>query len=78
MIGKLHLDLCLRNHYLLSGVEVKLQLNRSKDAFCLMETGDYMVEITSASLYCQKPVPSYAMHLSHAWALQNSSAKYPI
>ena len=50
MIGKLHLDLCLRNRYLLSGVEVKLWLNRSKDAFFLVETGDYMIENTSASL----------------------------
>ena len=33
MIGKLHLDLCFQNRYLLSGVEVKLRLNRSKDVF---------------------------------------------
>ena len=78
MIGKLHLDLCFQNRYLLNGVEVKLRLNRSKDAFCLVETGDYMVEITSASLYCQKTVPSGAVQLSHARALPNSSAKYPI
>ena len=78
MIGKLHLDLCFQNRYLLSGVEVKLRLNRLKDTFCLMETGEYMVEITSASLYWRKAVPSDAVQLSHIRALQNNSAKYPV
>ena len=76
MIGKLHLDLCFQNHYLLSGVEVKLRLNRLKDAFCLVGTGDYIVEITSASRYCWKVVPSDTVQLSHIRALQNSSTKY--
>ena len=78
MIGKLHLDLCFQNRYLLSGVEVKLRLNRLKDVFCLMGSGDYMVELTNASLYCRKAVPSDAVQLSHIRALQSSSAKYPI
>ena len=78
MIGKLHLDLCFQNRYLLSGMEVKLRLNRSKDVFCLMGSGDYMVQLTNASLYCRKAVPSDAVQLSHNRALQKSSAKYPI
>ena len=57
---------------------MKLRLNRSKDVFCLMGSGDYMVELTNASLYCRKAVPSDAVQLSHIRALQNSSAKYPI
>ena len=47
-------------------------LNRSKDVFCLVGTGDYMVEITSASLYCRKVVPSDAVQLSHIQALQKT------
>ena len=43
-----------------------------------MGTGDYLVEITSASFYCRKAVPSDAVQLSHIRALQNNSAKYPI
>ena len=78
MIGKLHLDLCFQNRYLLSGVEVKLWLNRSKDVFCLMGSEEYMIEITNTSLYCRKGVPSDAVQLSHIRVLQNSSAKYPI
>ena len=78
MIGKLHLDLCFQNRYLLSGVEVKLRLDTSKDVFCFVGSGEYMVEITSASLYCWKAVPSDAVQLSLVRALQNSFAKYPI
>ena len=78
MIGKLHLDLCFKNRYLLGGVEVKLRLNRLKDVFCLMGSGDYMVELTNASLYCRKAVPSDAVQLSHIRVFQNTSAKYPI
>ena len=44
---------------------MKLRLNRSIDVFCLMGAGDYMVEITKASLYCWKAVPSDAVQLSH-------------
>ena len=57
---------------------MKLRLNRLKDDFCLMGSGDYMVELTNALLYCRKAVPSDAVQLSHIRALQNSSAKYPI
>ena len=57
---------------------MKLRLNRLKDVFCLMESGDYMVELTNASLYLRKAVPSDAVQLSHIRDLQNSSAKYPI
>ena len=56
---------------------MKLRLNRSKDVFCLIGSGEYMVELTNASLYCRKAVPSNAVQVSHIRAPQNSSAKYP-
>ena len=81
MIGRLHLDLCFQNRYLLSGVEVRLRLIRSKDTFCLhgnQDLGESKVCLKEVCLYVHKVKPNAAIQLAHAKALQNSSAKYPL
>ncbi|XP_053391379.1 uncharacterized protein F54H12.2-like [Mercenaria mercenaria] len=45
LIGRLHLDLFLREKYLPNGIEIPLKLNRSPTAFCLMGTADGKVDI---------------------------------
>ena len=39
MMGRLHVDLFLQDRFLLNGVDVKIRLVRSKDAFSLMADG---------------------------------------
>jgi len=43
MLGKLHLDMCFQQRFLLNGIKLKLRLIRSKDTFCLMGDGDFKV-----------------------------------
>ena len=53
MMGRLHVDLFLQDKFLLNGVDVKIRLVRSKDAFSLMADGqnpDYKVRIVEATL----------------------------
>ena len=78
MFGKLHLDMCFQNLYLLNGIEVKLRLIRSKKEFCLQGVGDYKILLKDDGLYCRKIKPSDAVRLAHAKALQLGTAKYPL
>ena len=54
MMGRLHVDIFLQDIFLLNGVDVKIRLVRSKDAFSLMADGqnlDYKVWIVEAILF---------------------------
>ena len=78
MLGKLHLDMCFQQRFLLNGVELKLRLIRSKDAFCLMGDGDFKVLLKEVSLFCRKVRPSDAVRLAHIKALLLGMASYPL
>ena len=78
MLGKLHLDMCFQQRFLLKGVELKLRLIRSKDTFCLMGDGDFKVLLKEMSLFCRKVQPSDAVRLAHIKALQLGMASYPL
>jgi len=79
MIGHIHADI-FQECYMLNEVGIKVQLVRSKDAFCLLgdTPADTKVEITHASLFVRKMKISPSVFLAHAQALQNSTAKYQI
>ena len=53
MFGKLHLDVCFQNQYLLNGIEIKLPLIRLKNEFCLQGVGDYKIMLKDVGLYCR-------------------------
>ncbi len=80
MMGKLHTDLFFQDRYLLNGVNVKLRLVRSKDAFAIMAaTGtNVKTKITEASLYVRKAKLSPVVQMAHIKALEKGTAKYPI
>ena len=80
LLGHLHCDVFNQDRLLLNGVEVRLRLVRSKDAFCLMNTSDeaYKVSITEATLLIRRVKVSAAVLLAHAKALATTTAKYPI
>ena len=81
LLGHLHADLFFQEKLLLNGVDVKIKLTRSKDAFCLMAGGAparYKVQILSASLFVKKVRVAPGVRLGHAEALLTANAKYPV
>ena len=80
MIGRIHSDIFFQERYMLNEVNTRIKLTRSKDAFCLMATGDqaYKAQITSAALVIRKVKISPSVYLAHAKALENGMAKYPV
>jgi len=77
MMGRIHADMFFQNRYLLNEVGIKLKLVRNKDVFCLMGDGAKL-DVVHASLFVRKVKLSSAVFLSHAKALENATAKYPI
>ncbi|XP_019375886.1 PREDICTED: uncharacterized protein F54H12.2-like [Gavialis gangeticus] len=81
LLGHLHSDLFFQEKQLLNGMDVKIKLTRSKDAFCLMGTtaaGPCKLKITSASLSMKKVKVAPGIQLGHMEALLMANAKYPI
>lgn len=81
LLGHLHSDLFFQEKLLLNGVDVKIKLTRSKDAFCLMgnvAAGQCKLKITSASLFVKKVKVAPGVRLGHAEALLTANAKYPV
>jgi hypothetical protein len=76
MIGRPHLDLCFQDRLMLNGVDIKMRLVRSKDAFNLM--GDGRVEIKEAALFVRKVKVHPTVQLNHIQGLERMPAKYPI
>ena len=80
MIGRLHSDIFFQERYMLNEVNTRIKLTRSKDAFCLMASGEqsYKVQLTSAALFVRKVKISPSVYLAHAKTLESGTAKYPI
>ncbi|XP_014213090.1 uncharacterized protein F54H12.2-like [Copidosoma floridanum] len=80
LMGHLNCDVFNQDKLLLNGVEVRLRLVRSKDAFCLMDasTMNYSVSITEATLLVRRVKVSPTVLIAHAKALASTTAKYPI
>nr|XP_056711056.1 uncharacterized protein F54H12.2-like [Euleptes europaea] len=81
LLGRLHSDLFFQEKLLLNGVDVKIKLTRSKDAFCLMTDGPNRgckVQIVAASLFVKKVRVAPGVRLGHAEALFTANAKYPV
>ena len=81
MMGRLHVDMFLQDRFLLNGVDVKIRLVRSKDAFALMAGGvnpTYKVNIVDASVFARNATLSTAVQMAHIKALDKGTAKYPL
>ena len=68
MMGRLHVDMFLQDRFLLNGVDVKIRLVRTKDAFALMAGGvnpTNKVNIVDASVFAKKATLSTAVHMAH-------------
>ena len=81
MIGKLHVDMMFQERYLPCGVNVKIILVRSSDAFVLMADGEnpkYKIMVTHVALFVWKVKLSDTMSEVQLRGLQTGNAKYPI
>ena len=81
MMGRLHVDLFFQDRYLLNGVDVKIRLVQSKNAFALMAGGDnpdYKINIDDAVLFARKAKLNPAVQMGHVKALEKGTAKYPL
>ena len=78
-MGCLHVDLFFQDRYLINGVDVKVRLVQSKDAFALMAGGDdpvYKMRIVEAALFTRKAKLNPAVQMGHIKALEKGTAKY--
>jgi hypothetical protein len=81
MMGKLHSDIFAQDRFMLNGLNLKIKLTPSKDAFNLMATDpllNYKSTITHAVLVVRKAKVNPAIALAHEKALMQTNAKYPI
>lgn len=80
MLGHLHCDVFNQERFLLNGVEMRLRLVRTTDAFCLMDpnNGNHRITIVEASLLVRRAKISPSVLLTHSRALAKSTAKYPL
>ncbi|XP_069059610.1 uncharacterized protein F54H12.2-like [Pleurodeles waltl] len=80
LLGRIHSDLFFQDKLIVKGIDLKVKLNRKKDAFCLI-SGDaeqFKLVILSASLFVKRVKVSPSSRLAHAEALQLLIAKYAI
>ena len=81
MTGPIQSDIFFQDRLLLNGVNLRLKLNRAKNAFCLVSSAtgpSFKVVITEAILYVRKVKVTSSIALGHAAALKQATAKYPI
>ena len=79
MYGRLHVDMFFQDRLLINNVNVRLKLNRSKDAFCLISNcKSSKVKITQAMLTVRKVKVNPKIMLAHAAVLEKSTIKYPV
>lgn len=76
LFGRPHLDLCCQDRLILNGIDIKMRLVRSKDAFNLM--GDGHVKIEDVSLFVRKVKVNASVQIEHIKGLEKMSAKYPV
>ena len=79
--NNLHCDVFNQDKMLINGVEMRVRLVRSKDAFCLMDVsndGKFSVKIKEVALIVRRVKINPGVLLAHANALSKTTAKYPI
>lgn len=79
LIGALHFDLANQGKLLINGVNVRIKLERAKNAFALMaNANNYKIHIQAASLYVRKINVSPSILIAQEKALEKGVVKMPI
>ncbi|RLJ22613.1 hypothetical protein DJ031_00495 [bacterium endosymbiont of Escarpia laminata] len=81
MMGRIHADFFLQDKFLINGVDMKVRMVRSKDAFALMAGGGntaYKIKIVNAALFVKKVTLNPGVQMAHITTLEKNTAKYPM
>ena len=82
LMSPIHSELLMNDHLLLSNMDLRMQLHRNSDRFCLMSfaaNAGYKIEVKNMMWYVRKVEVAKSVHLAIESALQkNSTAKYPL
>lgn len=79
LIGALHFDLANQSKLLINGVNVRIKLERAKNAFVLMAAeNNYKIHLQAASLYVRKITISPSVMIGQEKALEKGVIKMPI
>lgn len=79
LVGNIHADMFSQGRFLLNGVEMRIKLVRSKDAFHLMsDKNTVKSSIIDATLYVRKVQVNPSILIAHNRTLEKINAKYPI
>ncbi|XP_073514023.1 uncharacterized protein F54H12.2-like [Phyllobates terribilis] len=80
LLGPIFGDIFNQPKLILNGLDLKVKLSRSKDAFCLMsaEAEPFKVQILQAALYVKRVQVSPAVRIGHSQALLAATAKYAL
>ncbi|XP_024946137.1 uncharacterized protein F54H12.2-like, partial [Cephus cinctus] len=79
LIGHVHYDVFNQEKFLLNGVELRLQLVRTRDGFSLMDPNNACsLHITEATLLVRRAKISPGILIAHSKMLSKTTAKYPL
>ena len=81
MVGRIHEDIFNLDRLMINGVDMRLKLTRSKNAFCMLSpvpAADFKLVVEDAILFIRKEKISPAVLLAHAGSLRHATAKYPL
>jgi len=79
LAGPLHFDLANQPKLLINGVDVRIKLERHKNAFCLMSAADdFKISVKSASLFIRKVSVAPSVLLAQEKALERGLVRMPL
>ena len=79
LMAPIHSELFMSDRLILSNMDLRMQLHRNTDRFCLMNFGGtYKIEVQNMMWYVRKVEVAKSVHLAIESALEKSSAKYPL
>lgn len=79
MVGQPHISFFNQDKLLINGIEVKVKMQRARDAFCLMSDGtEYKLVILDAALRVRRVKINPNIALTHSRILEQANIKYAI
>jgi hypothetical protein len=83
ILAPIHSDLFMQERYLINQCDLKIEIYRNNDTFCIMDANStssekYKLEIKQMSLFLKKVEVNDSIGLAIESMLQNTSVKYPI
>lgn len=76
MLGCIHADILFSERVLLSAVEVRIQLARASDGFCLVRAQWQFLSESDRDLFINKVSVLASIHLQHVAVLLRRNALY--